>query len=368
MSRDALAVVAYVAANGLAVGQYSGGNAGGCDRLAQIAAPGAVWRGDDDLIGGNAFANEAGNVFAQADELVFGAVEIQHDGLTGFGVCGSQDRSGCRSFLGGGRVCVGGFVCRAGRPACCCRTGRCDSRRIGRSLLSAFGQFILQRIRRSSRSRAVAAFVQLHVFRSRMFGRELVDAGGVRVGIVHLHAGGAVAGDGDAFAGNQACELLRCAACQLIVVEEHVVEAVRRTGAVMAAQVIDCQVRSLGLGDGAHERQVRLQKVVDVRFLAGEQPILVVVGKLGPAAVEELQHLAQALRAQAAHLHVFQEEQLFVGREDARIAAGPADGLGVGQHAEREGARRGDGCRGGRCGAGGCEVLLERERGLGRCA
>ena len=133
---------------------------------------------------------------------------------------------------------------------------------------------------------------------------ELVQAGGVRVAVVHFHAGHAVARNGKRLARHQACQQLRCLADALVVVHEHVGERVGIARAGMAAQVVHGQVAQFGFKDAARERQVRLHQLVDVRFLAGQQPVLIVVGKLGPAAVEEFQHLAQALRAQAADFHV----------------------------------------------------------------
>lgn len=72
-----------------------------------------------------------------------------------------------------------------------------------------------------------------------------------------------------------------------------------------------------------------LQQGVHVGLLAGDEPVAVAVGvfhQLGPAAVEELQHLLEATVLQAAHLHVLHDEAHLQRRGDAPgpSAEGPA--------------------------------------------
>ena len=175
--------------------------------------------------------------------------------------------------------------------------------------------------RSCSSSCASMACGQLDILRSFVLVHELVQACGIGVAVIDLHTGGAVAGDGERFGRHQAGKQLRRLANALIVVYQHVGERMGGNRAGVAAQVIHRQIARFGLDDAAREGQVVLQQRVHVGLLTGQKPVRIVIGKLGPAAVEELQHLAQALGAQAAHLHIFEQEQLLVGGEQTRLAA-----------------------------------------------
>ena len=301
MRRNATCVVADVAAHGLAVGQVLRRNLSAQQRFRDVAAPNAVRHGNHHIGGANAFGNSAGHIFGNVHKLVLGQFAFKHYGFAcGNVVCGME-----RYGLNGG---VGQQLCGSCGTSCA---------RVARGKLFVGG--------------------------TRMRVHELVKAGGIGVAIVHLHARGAVAGNGKAFAGHQAAQQLRGLAQALVVVNKHVRKRVGSARAVVATQVIHGQVARFGLHDAARERKVCLQQVVHVGFLAGQKPLGVVVGQLGPAAVEELQHFAQTLRAQAADLHILKQEQLLVRGKQARFAARPADGFRIAQHVKRQSTRSGYG-------------------------
>ena len=213
------------------------------------------------------------------------------------------------------------------------------------------------------------ACCQLDILLIAMSLGEFVKTRSVGVAVVNGYASDAIARNGKRIARHKAHQHLGGPADQLVVIDENMRERMCRASTVVGAQVVYRQIGRFGLGDGLREGKVRLQKLMDVGFLACEQPFLVVVGKFGPAAIEEFQHLAQAFRAQAADFHVLKEKQLLVGGEQAGLAAAPATGLGVGKHVERNRSRRGDrDVAGGLIAACFSKPLSEGQAGLRRCA
>ncbi|MFQ7969901.1 MAG: hypothetical protein ACLRG7_07285 [Eggerthella lenta] len=197
---------------------------------------------------------------------------------------------------------------------------------------------------------------------------ELVDPVGIGVGIVYLDAGFRVARHGDRACGDEARQRLGGAARAREVVDQHVRPGAGGARFAAAAQVAHGEVRRLGLHDGAHEGQVRLQQRMDVGLLARQQPGRIVVGQLGPRPVEELEHLAQPLRPEPAHLHVLHEERLLEGGQQPRLPSRPAARAIVGQHVERQGPRGGHGRVRGALAPPELATARVQARGLGRRA
>ena len=97
----------------------------------------------------------------------------------------------------------------------------------------------------------------------------------------------------------------------LVVVHEHVGPLGAGQRLAVGQQVAHGQGGQLRFQNAAGEIEDALQQPVHVGLLAGQQPVGVAVGvlhQLGPAAVEELQHLLEAAVLQAAGLHVLHDE------------------------------------------------------------
>ena len=76
-----------------------------------------------------------------------------------------------------------------------------------------------------------------------------------------------------------------------------------------------------------------------LRLLLADKPRGLVVGEFGPAAVEELEHFAQALGTQAARLYVLKQDVLFEWQEQSWLAAACCLGLRVAEDFEGDCAR-----------------------------
>ncbi len=174
---------------------------------------------------------------------------------------------------------------------------------------------------------------------------ELADALGVGIAVEHLGAGGGIGGHGHGVAGQQVRQVLGGAGEHLVVVHDHVGAAGGGQGRLVGQQEAHGHGRGFRLQHGARGVQHGLQQGVHVGLLAGDEPVAVAVGvfhQLGPAAVEELQHLLEATVLQAAHLHVLHDEAHLQRCGDAPgpSAEGPA-GL-AGQQVGGDEARAGD--------------------------
>ena len=140
---------------------------------------------------------------------------------------------------------------------------------------------------------------------------ELAHALTIGVGIEDLHHGRGIGGHGDGVAGQQVRHMLGGAGEHLVVVHEHVGPLGAGQRLAVGQQVAHGQGGQLRFQNAAGEIEDALQQPVHVGLLAGQQPVGVAVGvlhQLGPAAVEELQHLLEAAVLQAAGLHVLHDE------------------------------------------------------------
>ena len=155
-------VVADVAAHRLAIGQRLGGNLRGQQGLHHVAAPHAVRRRNHDAGGVRSGRHGFGSEARNGVEFVFGQRAFQHNCLT----CDDVFRCMERNRLHGG---VGKQFGRSCSPGC-----------------------------------ASVARGQLDILRSFVRVHELVQACGIGVAVIDLHAGGAVAGDGERFGRHQA--------------------------------------------------------------------------------------------------------------------------------------------------------------------
>ena len=113
------------------------------------------------------------------------------------------------------------------------------------------------------------------------------------------------------------------------------------------AQRLGRKVAHLRLHHGAQVLQLAGKELERVNLLNGEEPLGVLVSKLGPAPIEELKHLTQALRAGAERLDVLHQEVRLICAEQTCPTRGerhPRCGgaVGVGQHGTRKLAARKD--------------------------
>ena len=122
--------------------------------------------------------------------------------------------------------------------------------------------------------------------------RERLEPRRVGIALEHLGGGARVARHGEGLAREHAGEHLGRAAEQRVVVHEHVVRPRRAAGFPVCAQPVHGEVGQLGFQDASREGEALLDEGVRLDFLVRDEPGGVVVRKLRPAAVEELEHLA----------------------------------------------------------------------------
>ena len=100
------------------------------------------------------------------------------------------------------------------------------------------------------------------------------------------------------------------------------------------------QRRNLARQQRAARLQVLGEDGVHGLLFGGDQPALVIVGAVADALVEELEHLAQPARLEAAHLHVLHEHGQLVLVQHARVASHGVADLRIAQNREGQLARR----------------------------
>ena len=113
------------------------------------------------------------------------------------------------------------------------------------------------------------------------------------------------------------------------------------------AQRLGRKVAHLRFHHGTQILQLAGKELERVNLLNGEEPLGVLISKLGPAAIEKLEHLTQALGTRTERLDVLHQEIRLIGAEQACAARGERhprrrSAVGVGQHGARKLAARKD--------------------------
>ena len=166
-------------------------------------------------------------------------------------------------------------------------------------------------------------------------GNELFDAREMRVIFRAVRAGARLARDKERRARKKAREALGRAAGHLVVVDENVIAAEGLQVMGEALAVIEGGAGKLAGEVGLPMAQGTDEQAKDALFLLVVEPIAAHGLQIGPAAVEEFQHFADAPRCNPGGFHIFQKKALLEAHEDAAPPTRAGFGLRRGQHVER---------------------------------
>ena len=166
-------------------------------------------------------------------------------------------------------------------------------------------------------------------------GNELFDAREMRVIFRAVRAGARLACDKERRARKKTREALGRAAGHLVVVDENVIAAEGLQVMGEALAVIEGRAGKLAGEVGLSMAQGADEQAKDALFLLVVEPIAAHGLQVGPAAVEELQHFAEAPRCNPGGFHIFQKKALLEAHEDAAPPTRAGFGLRRGQHVER---------------------------------